>query len=239
MKYNPIFTPILACLRRRQLFTILMAGILQVGPRQAHADLLLDFTGGSVNDFASAATAGWEFTLTTAVQLDALGFWDYNSDGLINSHTVGLWNSANPSTLLVSTLITSASTPVISPSSGRWLFNAVPSMILSPGTYVVGATMVPNDADLLRQSSTASMLSGATFVQGRDVSSATLLYPSPAAPALNDGLFGPNLQVSAIPEPDSALILLCALAIYFCPRMNRAQGASVHVHHLVSSPKYV
>ena len=222
MKHNLQVSPILSRFWGRALFTTLAATFLQVSPQCARADLLLDFTGGSANTFGGNATVGWEFTLSSPVLLNGLGFWDNGSDGLINPHDVGIWNSANPSTLLASTTLTTASSTAVASTSptGRWLFNAIPSITLLPGTYVVGATIVSNDPDLQRFSATASLFSGATFVQARDISGATLTYPSPAS-VFNDGVFGPNLQVSPIPEPASTALFLCGLILCLARRMTR------------------
>jgi hypothetical protein len=221
MNKNLSVSPMLSRFLGRVLFTALAATLIHVSPQNARADLLLDFTGGNANTFGNNATVGWEFTLSSPVLLNSLGFWDNGSDGLINSHEVGIWNSANPATVLASTMVTSASTPVASSSpTGRWLFNGIPSLVLSPGTYVVGATIVNGDPDLQRFSATASLFPGATFVQSRDIGAPGLAYPSPA-PVFNDGIFGPNLQVSAIPEPASAVILLCGMICCVRRRLTR------------------
>jgi hypothetical protein len=213
MKTNLNVSSILCRFWGRVLFTALAATIMQVGPQQARADLLLDFTGGSANSFGGDATVGWEFTLSSPMMLNGLGFWDHGSDGLDHPHEVGIWNTANPSSPLATTIITSGSTPVASSSSaGLWLFNSVSSLTLSPGTYVVGATIVANDTDLQRFNATASLIPDATFVQALDIGASVLTYPLPAS-VFNDGVFGPNLEVSAVPEPTSAAILLCGMIL--------------------------
>jgi len=173
----------------------------------ARAGLLLDFTGGFDTTFGGNATVGWEFTVSSPMLLSGLGYFDFGANGLANAHDVGIWNSANPSLLLASTTVTSGSTPVSSISgAGQWLFNSITSITLSPGTYVLGATIVANDTDRQFIAATAATISGATFVQGRDISSTSLLYPSPAA-TQNDGIFGPNAEVSPVPEPCSATLI--------------------------------
>ena len=125
---------------------------------------------------------------------------------------MGLWNSSSPSVLLASTVVNNSSVVVSSTSAaGDWLFNSIAAPTLPAGTYVVGATSVAGDPDLQRQQTLAATAPGVTFVQAMDVGSPTLIYPSPAA-VLNDGLFGPNIEISAVPEPAaSALFGLSAV----------------------------
>jgi hypothetical protein len=101
-------------------------------------------------------------------------------------------------------------------AAGDWLFNSIAPLTLPASTYVVGATIAATDPDLLRQQTLSVTAPGVTFVQAMDVGSPALLYPSPA-PVFNDGLFGPNIEISAVPEPTtfalfglSAMVLLMA-----------------------------
>src|SRR4051794_3185620 len=48
----------------------------------------VSFAGGGV------VTLGYDFAVNgSLLQLNALGVWDENSDGLQNAHFVGIWNS--------------------------------------------------------------------------------------------------------------------------------------------------
>ena len=160
-----------ACILRRIVTGLLLVAIVHLCPHMVQAALLLDFTGGNANTFGGNATVGWEFTLNSPMLVDGLGFWDHGSDGLVNAHDVGIWNTSNTALLLASTTVTNgSSTAVASTSStGRWLFNNISAITLSPGTYVVGATIIAFDADSQRINASASMLSGATFVQARNI----------------------------------------------------------------------
>jgi len=224
VKNNPIISPILSLFMGRFLITALATTFILLGPQYARADLLLDFTGGNANTFSINTIAGWQFTLSSPVVVDGLGFWDQGSDGLVNAHDVGIWNSANPSTLLAFTTVTTAgSTAVPSTSSaGLWRFTDISPITLSPGTYVIGATVLGFDQDSQIFSATTSLFSGATFVEAMDVGGSTLAYPNPA-PAFNDGTFGPNLRVNDVPEPASAVLLVCGAILYLCRRLTPAQ----------------
>jgi hypothetical protein len=85
---------------------------------------------------------------------------------------------------------------------------------------VVGATSVAGDPDLQRQQTLAATAPGVTFVQAMDVGSPTLLYPSPA-PVFDDGLFGPNFEISTVPEPATfALFGLSVVALLMSRSSN-------------------
>lgn len=196
-------------------------------PHMVQAALILDFTGGNANTFGGNATVGWEFTLNSPMLVDGLGFWDHSSDGLVNAHDVGIWNTSNTSLLVASTTVTNgSSTAVASTSStGRWLFNNISAITLSPGTYVVGGTIIASDADSQRFNASALMLSGATFLQARNISSTGLLYPTPAS-VFNDGVFGPNIRGTLVPEPNMALMVLVATAAFYSLARKKTYLAS-------------
>ena len=99
-----------------------------------------------------------------------LGYWDEGANGLINNHTVGLWNSSSPSVLLASTVVNNSSAVVNSTSAaGDWRFNSISPLTLQAGTYVVGATIAATDPDLLRQQTLSVTAPGVTFLQAMDV----------------------------------------------------------------------
>ncbi len=180
------------------------------------ADLVLDFTGGSANTFGGSATVGWEFQLTAPVLVTGMGYWDRGADGLVNAHTVGLWNLSNPSLVLASTVVTTASsTPVASTSvSGNWRFNSISPLTLLPGSYVVGATILSGDVDLQQFNSVATMFPAATFIQARNVGGSSLTFPNPSS-VHNDGVFGPNLQVTGVPESSAGLAAIAGALTLF------------------------
>ena len=126
----------------------MVVGFVAGSTGQARAgELALDFTGGSSyfasQDSGSPYTIGWSLTTSQSFTASALGFWDEADHTLGFTHEVGLWDASG--NLLASTTINSASAPVASTGSGQWLFNAIGSVTLTPGTYVLGATYVKAD----------------------------------------------------------------------------------------------
>ncbi len=200
----------------------------------AHAQTLgLDTGVGDNNtsiDEFSQGTVGWSFTVGAApVTVTSLGFWDYQSETLMNDHAIGLWNASG--TLLASTTVTNASTRVASNGAfGSWLFNSVSATTLAAGgTYTLGA-FIPNsigrsDASIY-QDDTATTDSRITYSSALADSSIPLsggsgatglVRPTVAQPGLGPGIFGPNVEFAAAgsgaaPEPGS-IALLASLAL--------------------------
>jgi hypothetical protein len=56
-----------------------------------------------------------------------------------------------------------------------------------------------------------------------DVGNPSLLYPLPA-PAFNDGLFGPNLQISDVPEPGTFALLGMGAAVLLISRSHNSSS---------------
>ena len=80
-----------------------------------HAGLALDSTSGSNNAAGGHSTVGWSFSVLSSLDVDGLGFFDFESNGLLAPHQVGLWDSGG--TLLASATVTSGSTVVASTST--------------------------------------------------------------------------------------------------------------------------
>ena len=165
----------------------------------------MDFSGGQQFSVGSFPNVGWQFNVTSTVIVTALGIMDIGSNGLTDQHIVGLWD--NGGSLLAQTTITNASTVVASAyASGRWLFNDIAAQILAPGTYVIGA-FYPTGADQVIGSATGfTTIPEITFAASR--TSMTNSFTQPGVYGLVEpGVFGPNFQVSAVPEPASFLLL--------------------------------
>jgi hypothetical protein len=196
------------------IIPMVIAASISSSVRVARADLALDFTGGTANTFTGSATVGWQFAASSPLTLTALGFWDQGGNGLVNAHQVGIWNSTG--TLMASTTVTSASTPVASTSSaGDWLFNSITPVALAPGTYTIGALLPVNaDPDFQMINAAASTRDGVTWLDAADVGGSSLTEPF-ADSRFADGVFGPNLQVTPAPEPSPCFLLTLGTAAAF------------------------
>jgi len=152
-----------------------------------------DFTGGTAGPSFGDVIGGWEFTVTSPIEVLALGLWDEGGDGLASSHDVGLYTIGQ--TLLTSTSVSvGTAVPSTSPD-GAWVFEYISPIVLDPGTYVVAATYANGDTDFARFNATATTASEVTFVSNRQDLSSSLVFPTNDTAALDDGLFGPNLLV--------------------------------------------
>jgi hypothetical protein len=166
---------------------------------------------------------GWSFDVSSPITVTDLGIWDDGSAPLVESHQVGLW--ANGGALLAQTTVTNAnSTPVpsIDSAHGQWLFVPISSVVLDPGTYVLGEMASSRSGDAERQFYesviTAPQIS---YSQARIDYSGTFIRPDAHISSREDGIFGPNLQFTAeatVPEPATALPLLAAIAALWAAR---------------------
>lgn len=165
-------------------------------PAFAGGTTVLDFdTGGTLRTPTASAVGGWTLLVSEAVQIDGLGFWDEEANGLVDSHEVGLWDSSNGA-LLTQTTVTSLSEPIPSQSAdGQWLFESITALTLSPGTYVLGA-FFPADPgstrDPARVQTATTTIPGVTFGSSRQVPAEMLILPTAATSST--GLFGPNIR---------------------------------------------
>lgn len=193
------------------LFSLLSVAL----PARA-AELALDFTGTLANSFLEELTFGWSFSVDRPVLVDGLGFFDdeiRTGPDLHQDHLVSLWNSAGA--LLAQTTITNASVAVPSTATGgEWLFNDINPLVLTPGEYVIGAydpvctgTLDCDDIRFLDTATTSPLI---TFIEARDAPGNQ--FPSSSIPIRNDGYFGPNLRVTAVPVPAALTLMLTGIA---------------------------
>ena len=202
-------------MKRITIVTIALSTLVSAPMSASSVELALDFTGTSANSFQNDLTFGWSFSANQSIIVDALGFFDdeiRTGPDLHQDHLVSLWTIDGD--LLAQTTITNASTPVASTAEGgEWLFNDIAPVVLPVGDYVIGAhdpacTGVP-DCDDIRFFATATPSSLITFIEARDTSGNA--FPSSSVPLRNDGYFGPNLRVSAIPVPAALPLMLTGL----------------------------
>lgn len=191
---------------KRLIIITLSLFSLAVGSLPAKAsELALDFTGTAANSFLFDLTFGWSFTANQSIVVDGLGFFDdelRTGADLRQDHLVSLWDIQG--VLLAQTTITNASTAVASTAvGGEWLFNDISPVTLTAGDYVIGAydPACTNilDCDDIRFFGSAITSPLITFIEALDVSGNG--FPTSSIPSRNDGYFGPNLRVNAVPVP--------------------------------------
>ncbi len=154
-------------------------------------------------------TYGYEFTVGSQdISVNALGVWDPSLGvGLIDSHDVGLWDELG--NLLTSVTIPSGNLSTLS-ASGFWYEPISGSLTLSANaTYVLGAKYplwAPSmDTGVIFATTTSDP--EITLGDARRTSTMTFAFPDIILGSLNDGYFGPNLDYTVVPEPNTIAIL--------------------------------
>ena len=172
---------------------------------------------GANSWLATGLTAGWEFSLSSAITVVDLGVFDNSqANGLGEAHAVGIWNTSG--TLLVSGTVPAGTAGTLINS---FFYVGVTSTVLPAGTYIIATEYDTSNTDPMYGNLTSSNFSTAspvTWIQdeagGNGVN--VLTFPTFTSPPQEDGFFGPNFEfttsVSASPEPPSGWLLGSVLA---------------------------
>jgi len=187
---------------------------------------------GATGFHPTGLTLGWEFTLSSAITVIALGVYDLSYGiggaglnlGLGDSHAVGIFSSTG--TLLVSATVVPGGSCASATNDFCWV-SAAPNL-LTAGTYRIGAydSSLPVDTDWILNNvplATLGTASPVTYVGARITDGGVALADPAVVWDRDAGVFGPNLQFTAdggtaVPEPGSAsmvaagVVLLVALA---------------------------
>lgn len=149
-------------------------------------------------------TIGFGFSLTQSRLVEQLGFWDELEDGLLSAHVVSLFDGAG-------SLLASASVPegTSAPlrSGFRWV--DIPAQMLSPGDYLLAASMEGEAATfdaVITDSSSIASVAGVHLQVAGALRSVPVAPGDPIAPALlptlvdgGGGYFGPNVAPGPLP----------------------------------------
>ena len=156
---------------------------------------------GGLGDF----TVGWSFTVSQSIRVTDLGYLDRGQDGLVGSHSIGLWTGAG--SLLASDTVTNADA-----LDGRFRYTDIVDVVLSPGVYVVGGTNDSVDGFIVTGSFTTPPEIG--FLRARYVAGAALAFPNGVAgiQTPQGGFFGGGFRFEAVPEPGTLALLGLGLA---------------------------
>jgi hypothetical protein len=187
----------------------------------------LDFTGGGGYVAGTFQNEGWAFDVSTPITVTGLAVFDYASDGFMQSHEAGLWNSDG--TVLLASVTVTSSDPLTASSAlfGGWRTAAIGPVVLGPGEYVVSANY-PNTGDIATEDpffalgaasngGTITTVPGVTWVETRFTHFPVTGFAYPdqvAAPGtqFDRGFFGADIVV-ATPLPRGGLAALGVLGV--------------------------
>ena len=175
----------------------------------AHAGLAVDFTSIGMDHWdGSYYSLGWSFKVgSDNIDVDALGFYDDQKNGLTQSHDVGIYDAQG--NLLASTTVTPNA--VLS-SWWRWSSLTSPLVLAAGQTYYIAAV---NGSENYTWNPFGFVTApGINFVQDQYIVSSTLAFPSYSYNGSNGrAWFGPNFNTStAVPLPASLLLMGPGLA---------------------------
>lgn len=195
---------------KNKMFAILVGAFI-LSASSAFGSLALglsNVTGDGSND--NNWTLGWQFSVSSTINVTALGVYDSGQNGLAESHAIGIWNSSG--SLLASLTIAAGGGTL----DNYFRFqNLTTALNIGPGNYVVGARMGSENYISSQNGAVITTAPGITFIQDRYINSASLALPTSTDVGTAAGWFGANFQfteVSAVPEPSTyiagALLLL-------------------------------
>jgi hypothetical protein len=189
------------------------------GAGAAHAALAVDFatpSEGFTTDGTNSIIVGWQFTATTTLDVQALGFYiPFDNNG----HAVGLWDVTSQS-LIASVLVSNRDTL----KGNNFYFAPInPVSLIEGRNYIVAGTTSNignwtafDKSNPIAVNFTGLVFNNVSFVQDAFVDSPSLIYPIGSANqdpgfglanATIIGGFGANLDVTPTPIPAAAWLL--------------------------------
>ena len=210
---------------------LLLGGLMAASPAPAQAltinPALQAISPGTVGgDPSFSGSLGYSFTLSKPYAVSALGFYDDQDDGLLSSHTVGLFDASSQALLLSGTLPSGTGSQL--QAGFRWL--SVPLQVLNPGSYILAATTSGDPAvfDPFLFGGFDPLVSdgfslGTASLSGAG-SGASVVVPS-TDEGLPYGFIGPNLAGGPAPVPGPLPVLGAAGALAWSRRLRRRLNA--------------
>jgi hypothetical protein len=163
----------------------------------------VEYTSSTTLSDFRAFTLGYMFSLSAAVTVNALGYWD---DGLGNNHGVGIWNSSNA--LVVSTDVLGTD-----PLVGHFRWDPIANVTLNAGTYTIGGEFLGNGNPFPAFATGLTTIPQYTWVTDEQTSGAGLQQPTFST----DGSYGQNGILAAdfsVASGGSATPLPAALPLF-------------------------
>jgi hypothetical protein len=206
-------------MRTAHLLAPVFAGLLALAAQDVHAadSAVTLSTVGASFETGGQYTLGFEFMVTEAVQVLTLGVFDGGTPGLAAPAQVSLWLDDAVGTLLATTEVAAGTGAAL---VGQFRQATISPVTLLPGThYVVGAYLPAGEATSFNMGdggSSGSFDARLTAVVDRywsDFSVGGNGQDFPLDSSFVDGgaWLGASFQLSAVPEPTSAGLLVAGL----------------------------
>jgi hypothetical protein len=192
----------------KKLLAFAFAAVLGTGTAAA-STIALQWSGsGSVG--GSEQTRGWAFTTDKAINIASLGWFDYEDNGLVDSHQVGIWDASG--NLQLSGIVDAGSTDPLQ-AGFRYTSTLAGTTLLAAGTYVVAGLSTYND-DTWRAVDPARVTLGSAITYLEDRSSETSEFEfAGQTQGLDVGYFGANFQYDAVDVPEPSVVSLSLLGL--------------------------
>ena len=159
--------------------------------------------GQGISTNSAGFTRGSEFTLSSSLVIDGLGYFDLNSDGLADSHDVGIYTSSG--TLVVGPASVSSADPLVASASalGDWRVAPITPVVLDPGDYVIAGYDPSGSDEAPFQSIYNDIPEIDRTLDRRFQSSAGLVFPTTVTQSTFSIV---TFTATAVPEPASVAI---------------------------------
>ena len=192
------------------------SALLAVVPGTGQAQIsspALTFSGSTPVGVNANFTLGYSFdvTVSTGILVTGLSVYDFDSNGLFDSHAVGLWDSAG--TLLASATVPAGTAAPLDSGGFRYVTLATP-LLLAPGTnYAVGSVFLAfrgdsHAIDLTGLSTAPGVAYGQTRF-GQSGASTALVFPT--STDSRSGTPGGSFEV--VPEPSTYILLALGVMV--------------------------
>jgi hypothetical protein len=154
------------------------------------------------------ATRGWQFSVTEAIFVTALGVYDAGGNGLSESHQVGLWDAG--SALMASLVVPQGTGGSLGPDNFRYMMLGG-GVLLNPGVFRIGAYYSDGSGDVIAQSAMPLGAPGFVEYEGARLLRGAFGDPTEVSQVAG-GAFGPNFLFDpaasqVVPEPISVILL--------------------------------
>lgn len=180
----------------------------------------IDNLSGGINTANGSWTLGYEFNLSNASVIDALGSYDENGDGLNGKYEIGLWDTSG--NLLRTASVSGSGDPLV--SSFRWA--DIVDITLAPGNYIVASAgdWAANGDNYFYSGSYTT--NGLTYVIDKYINGGNLQFPVASGGGVAPGWLGGNVSLIPAPPVPGPLPLLGAGAAFGFSRKLRQRVKS-------------